>query len=107
MKKILFTLTMTIFGFGLFAAPVSQETAQQVAVNFYKYRAPDVTDLSIANVTTGTKEGLTTFYIFNFNAGGWVIVSADDAVTPILGHSISGTFDYSNICKVSPRCLWL
>jgi PKD repeat protein len=98
MKKILFTLTMAIFGLGLFAAPVSQETAQKVAVNFYKHLVPSATDLSIANVATGTKDGLTTYYIFNFTAGGWVIVSADDAVTPILGHSRSneGSFDNSN-----------
>ncbi len=103
MKKILFTLTMAIFGFGLFAAPVSQQTAQQVAVNFYKHLVPNAADLSIANVATGTKDGLTTYYIFNFNAGGWVIVSADDAVAPILGHSSDGTLDNSNI---NPNAQW-
>jgi PKD repeat protein len=103
MKKILFTLTLTIFGIGLFAAPVSQETAQQLAANFFKYRVPNVTDLSIANVVTGTKDGLTTYYIFNFKAGGWVIVSADDAVSPILGHSETGTLDDNNI---NPSAKW-
>jgi PKD repeat protein len=104
MRKIIFTIALMIFGYGLFAAPVSQQTAQQVAVNFYKHHAPaNATDFSVANVVTGTKDGLTTYYVFNFNSGGWVMVSADDAVIPILAHSISNTFDAN---QMNPIAKW-
>lgn len=97
MKKLLFTLMLTIFGFGLFAAPVSKETAQKIAVNFYKHYAVNKTDYSVADVVTRQKEGISTFYIFIFNAGGYVMVAADDAVIPVLGFSDNEPFDKNNI----------
>jgi PKD repeat protein len=97
MKKILFTITLVIFGFGLFAAPVLQETAQQVAVNFYKHYAVTATDYTIADIATGQRDGMTTYYVFIFKAGGFVMVSADDAIIPVLGFSANETFDKNNL----------
>ena len=40
------------------------------------------------------------YYVFNVNAdagGGFVIVSGDDAVTPVLGYSDSGSYDENNL----------
>ncbi|MFA4851552.1 MAG: C10 family peptidase, partial [Bacteroidales bacterium] len=47
---------------------------------------------SVADVVTRQKEGISTFYIFIFNAGGYVMVAADDAVIPVLGYSEDGTY---------------
>ena len=97
MKKLLCTLIIMVFGFGLFAAPVSLETAQQVAVNYYKHIAASKTNFTVSDVVTMEKDGLTTIYVFVFKAGGFVMVAADDAVIPILGYSDSSTFDKNNI----------
>ena len=96
MKKLTFTLMLMVFGFGLFAAPVSKEAAQKIAVNFYKHYAVNKTDYSVADVVTQQYNGLTTFYIFIFNSGGFAMVAADDAVIPILGFSADEPFDKNN-----------
>ena len=98
MKKLIFTLVIMVLGLGLFANPVSLQSAQQVAVNYYTHIAmAKTTDYTVSDVLTMQKDGLTTFYVFNFKSGGFVMVSADDAVTPILGYSESNTFDTKNI----------
>jgi PKD repeat protein len=97
MKKVILTLLVVIFGFWLQAAPVSLETAQNVAVGFYQHYADKSTDYTISDVITKQKDGITTFYIFIFQSGGFVMVAADDAVIPVIGYSVSEPFDVNNI----------
>jgi PKD repeat protein len=97
MKKLIITLLIVIFGAGLFAAPVSQESAQKVAVNYYKHFATGKTDFTVSDAVVYQKDNLNTFYVFTFNAGGFILVAADDAVMPILGYSDNETFDKENI----------
>ena len=73
----------------MFAKPVPRETARQVAINFW-----NTTDRGIATQVDpvfqeiATELGLRGFYVFNtVENDGSVIVSADDAMTPILGYS--------------------
>lgn len=97
MKKIITLLMLVICGLSLCASPVSRETAQKVAVSYYKHYASKTSDYSIADVIVNNYNDITTFYVFTFQSGGFVMVSADDAVTPILGYSDSETFDRNNI----------
>lgn len=102
MKKLITSLLMMVFGFSLFAAPVSLETVQKIAVNYYKHFVQTKSDYSVAGIITMQKNGINTFYIVRFNAGGFVLVSADDAVIPVLGYSDEGNFDAVNMpvaCK--------
>lgn len=48
-------------------------------------------------VYTATENGINDFYVFNRHDKGFMIVSADDRITPLLGYSDSGTFDPENI----------
>ena len=41
--------------------------------------------------------GLTVYHIVNFKPEGWVIISADDAVTPVLGYNPTGSFHSADI----------
>jgi len=98
MKKLFLTFIIMIFGLGLFANPVSLQSAQTVAVNYYKHIAlAKTTDFTVDKAVPMQKDGLTTYYVFTFKSGGFVLVSADDAVMPILGYSDSNTFDTENI----------
>lgn len=97
MKKILTILMLVIFGLSLYASPVSQEAALNVAVSYYKHVATKTSDYTISDVFANQYNGLTTFYVFSFSSGGYVIVSADDAVVPILGYSDTESFNKSNI----------
>ena len=72
-----------------FAKPVSRETARLVAENFWNTtdrgiatgETPDFTEISASL-------GLRGFYVFNtVENDGFVLVSSDDAMTPILGYS--------------------
>ncbi|MBI5538481.1 MAG: C10 family peptidase [Bacteroidia bacterium] len=97
MKKLYIVFLLLVISIGLFAAPVSFQSAQTVAVNVYKHYAEKTTDFTVSDVVVYKSEQITTFYVFVFNAGGFVIVAADDAVLPILGYSTLETFDKNNI----------
>jgi PKD repeat protein len=94
MRKLLSILLLSVFSLSiLIAAPVSKETAKQVAINYYSnYAAEKTTDFSVKEVFTSTEKGITTYYTFVFNAGGFVMVAADDAVLPVLGYSTTSEF---------------
>lgn len=65
----------------MLANPVDRNTAQLAARNQYLNSAPQA--LRGAGITSSYdfKAGsMTAFYVFNFENGGWVMVSADDAV---------------------------
>jgi len=80
--------------FGLFlsisARPVDLQTAQSVAAKFM-----GTYDLQLATTYT-TDKNETAFYVFN-TADGFVIVSADDCETPIIGYSHDGRFDPNDV----------
>src|SRR5690349_19880582 len=111
MKKI-FTLLALLGSFtGLFAKPVSPEKAKQVAGYFYEAHAvkgsqyKNGAEMSLAFTSASkaySNASLTApvNYFYVFNAGdknGFVIVAADDNVTPILGYSNEGEIVEKNI----------
>lgn len=94
MRKLLTIMLLCVFSMSiLIAAPVSKEAAKKVAINYYTNYSPASTkDFSIKQSFTSVEKGTKTFYTFVFNAGGFVMVAADDAVTPILGYSATSEF---------------
>jgi hypothetical protein len=52
--------------------------------------------------TFSVKEGQTnaTAYVINYNEGGYIIVSGDDRMVPILAHSDKGSFEMTEISKL-------
>lgn len=91
MKKVLF-LHIAILGFYLcsIARPIEQETAHNIAAKFM-----GTSDLQLA-ATYRTEQGASAFHVFN-TSDGFVIVSADDCETPIIGYSREGRFDPNNV----------
>lgn len=91
MKKIfLLFITLLIASWSLFADPVSQKETQNVAENFFYMFAP--LEKSATKITTIIEEkhqDIISFYIYGFEKGGFVIVSADDDAYPILGYSFT------------------
>ena len=69
------------------AETVSVEKAKTVAVNFLKNVDSRVNSSSIEVVYTRENA----FYIYGYTSG-WVIVSADNRVMPIIGYSTEGIF---------------
>ena len=94
MTKLIKPLCLCIIVFGLYlsstANPVELQTAQSVAAKFM-----GTNDLQLS-ATYRTSKNIAAFYVFN-TADGFVIVSADDCETPIIGYSHEGRFDPNNV----------
>ena len=90
-KRNLLTIAVVFSLFqGLEANPVGQATATAVATKFM-----GTNDLHLS-ATYPTNNNIAAFYVFN-TADGFVIVSADDCETPIIGYSREGRFDPNNV----------
>ena len=83
---LLLTFMVVTFAFG---KSVTMDQANQVATKYFSATSMKAAR-SISNSFSKTYNGITTFYVFNYTGGGFVIVSADDAVTPILAKSDEG-----------------
>ncbi len=81
-----------------YANNVELQDAQKVAKNFYfeksnQFESPiNYSDLQITNIIEHKNGQETVFYVFEFNNEGFVIVSAEDAFTPVIGYSYKGNF---------------
>ena len=94
MNKLTNILSLIIAVFGLHhtltAHPVDLQTAQSVAVKFM-----GVNEAQLVS-TYRTDKNAAAFYVFN-TEDGFIIVSADDCETPIIGYSREGRFDPNNV----------
>lgn len=88
------TLLICIAIFGLFlgslARPIDLQTAKTIATKF-----TGANELQLAT-TYQTDKSIAAVYVFN-TTDGFVIVSADDCETPIIGYSHEGRFDPNNV----------
>lgn len=103
MKKYLkssLLLSSIILSLHADAKYVSENTAKQIGLNYLNSVGVRVNDISKLELTytAQTKSGsksLSEYYVFNLSdKPGFVIVSADDLVTPILGYSNTSYFNY-------------
>ena len=101
MKRRILTLMLLLLtaAFVAEANPVDLRTAREVAVKFMNANSEvplrGADDLRLVK-TYNISRGDAAFYVFN-TPNGFVIVSADDCATPILGYSNEGQFDVENI----------
>ena len=95
MKKIITTLFAVLFVFSnVFSDPVNEKEAKQIAENFYNAYAPSSkAGSSVNKLITENYQEVESFYIFGFEKGGFVIVSADDNAVPILGYSFTNPIE--------------
>lgn len=97
MKKMTLGILSLLLSVAIMAAPVDVKVAEKVAVNYYKHYAPaNIKNFEVKELLTGTYNGMTTYYVFTFKAGGFVMVAADDASIPVLGSSHDSEFDNTN-----------
>ena len=95
MKHLYVTIVILIITAGtLYAAEVSKSTVSAVAENFYLERFDkNINNGKSAYEIFGLKKYMTTvIYFVNYNNGGWVAISADNAVRPILAYSFVGKY---------------
>ena len=77
------------------AKRISQWQAQQQAYSFWGKQMPQKAKAKSKAATTASRSDA--YYVFNNDAGGFVIIAGDDAVTPVLGYTLTGSFDAENL----------
>ncbi len=110
MKKLTILLCLlALTAASVYSKPIDESTAKTVALNFYKsnskYAMPlartdlrlSYTESSKQSSNNGFSDRIILFYIFNVDQSGFVIISGDDNVSPILAYSNESSFDPNNI----------
>lgn len=106
MKIKILSLLLLIVCFSVFGKPVDENRAKTVGLYFLQNKTnstllKEAKNLQLAYKVTATigdaLEERTMFYVFNVDTIGFVIVSGDDTVIPILGYSDQGIFHSDNI----------
>ncbi|HXB12792.1 MAG TPA: C10 family peptidase, partial [Bacteroidia bacterium] len=92
-KNLLLAFSLFVFTGIINAKPVSVSFAQTVATNFYNQN----THAPVSKLTLAYEEKSLTgdplFYVFNINSNsGFVIVSAEDAMMPVIGYATEGSY---------------
>lgn len=93
MKRIIFSVLSFFASFGLCAAEVPQGALSQAAINFWNtYRPVDVKPANTSNLQAMSLESMPHLAIYAFGDEGFVIMSADDRVRPVLAYSFDSPF---------------
>ena len=93
MKRLSLLLVAFAMISGISAKSVDVETAKNIGSKFMvSTNRAETASMSLAYVGR-TDAGINAFYVFNCQPKGFVIVSADDRMRPILGYSTESKFD--------------
>ena len=100
MKKFLSLILALTMGVGMaFSAPVDVQTAKEIGKKFarsnFEFGRANA-ELSLA-YTTSTTQGDACYYLFNVGEEGFVLVSATDALQPILAYSYQSAIDVNDM----------
>ncbi|MCQ2059582.1 MAG: C10 family peptidase [Bacteroidaceae bacterium] len=92
MKKTLAILLVLCLCLDINARIISSEQAEKLAQNFLNKKTGTRASVADADLTLALEKN-NLFYVFNNNQdNGFIIVSANDATTPVLGYTDSGSF---------------
>lgn len=90
-KHLILSAVLALASVGAIAAPVTKDRAVTTATTFLKAQAGVST--TVASVYSASDA----YYIVNLKPQGWVIVSADDAASPIIGYSKTGNLTWHSL----------
>lgn len=87
MKKFILTFALLLSGITLcFADFVGKDQVNEIAKKWF----------SSENFTVTLDESSTLYYV-NATDGGWIIISAEDSTTPVIGYSDTGSIDLNKM----------
>lgn len=88
MKKTFISILVTlVFSLTGYAREISEQYAREYAIDYISlHTTNNYTVKSIDKVNA-------CYYLINLAPQGWVILSADDVATPVLGYSLSGSLE--------------
>lgn len=101
MKKVLF-LAILLYSVQLvFSVNITKEQASKVARNFYfqkvnQFQKTLYSDIKTDQIFEKKSANKTLYYIINFSYNGFVVVSGDTRITPVLGFSFDSKYSELN-----------
>jgi len=91
-NKNLSIILFLIFSNLVCSNPVDSTLAKEVGIKYFSFLNPSRSELEIKNTIVKYYNGYPSYYIVNFNEGGYMAVSANDATIPILMYSYGGEY---------------
>ena len=91
-KSVILLLAVLCLSGGLHAKPVDVETAKSLGVKFMNVNTSVKSAEAELTYTAIADNGMACCYVFAVHPKGFVIVSADDRMRPILGYSTESNF---------------
>ncbi|MCD4746678.1 MAG: C10 family peptidase [Bacteroidales bacterium] len=101
-RKLLLSILFIAFTGFIFANKVNVQDAKKVAFNYYfqsltqYYNTTDYKNLEITETFVINENNIPVYYVFNFRDLGFIIVSAEDALEPVLGYSFDRLYFTEN-----------
>ena len=101
-SKALLILISIFFSLNLLAGEVTKEQAKKAALNFYfeKYNQLEGSisydQLMVKSTQIESDGAQNIFYVFHFNAGGFVLISAENSFEPIFAYSLENDYISEN-----------
>ena len=97
MKRLGLALVLLAISTGVsFGKAVDENTAKTIGYNYFKtvgtVQGPEALTSSYQATSVVNGVAVTDFYVFNVAPAGFVMVSGDDNVTPILGYATDASF---------------
>lgn len=116
MKKILSIICLLLVSTTLWAEPIGEQRAREIALEFFSQHstrsiAGDISlewagDTIGENCATGSALNTSLMYIYNRgNDSGYVIVAGDTNVSPIIAYSLNSTLDTDNMAEATTAIL--
>lgn len=96
-KRVITAIILIVSCVAVWGQSTGIQRSQTVAKNFYQSAiAPTTSTPQWVYTGTNGSRGADCFYVYNID-NGFVIVSADERVQPILGYSTEGAFEPGNV----------
>ena len=100
-KGVILGLVLALAGVTGFGREVQLADAKQAGLNFYferinQFLPTPASGIRIIETLTQKSDGRIVYYIFNMEPAGYIAVSAEDAVTPVLAYSFTGSCSLAN-----------
>lgn len=93
MQRILSLTLFLLLSAAMWAAPISQKSAKLAGTRFLQSQGIMKSGDTLSFYTSYSDGDIDCFYVFNFGDEGFILISADDRCTPVLGYSVNGCFN--------------
>ena len=116
MKKIQILLVLLLSSVSLWAGPIGEQRARQIAEEFFAQNATRSTadeltlewagDVISETPAMGSELNTSLMYIYNRGQnGGFVVIAGDSNIAPIIAYSFDTTLDISNMAEATRAIL--